>query len=169
MSDSNNETGRLFTLLMQAENLQHNRVYYSLVAQTIFFLAVGTVSENPYFVALFSIAGLGITFLFGYVNNKTSHRVQSLIDLLSEQWPVYKKYINFDNQNQDSGGIPDSIAGESAKGNSKWKFQNRNIFVWWLPVLFGLTWLGCLGYATWRFYNPAPNIIKVQSIVGEAS
>ena len=85
----------LLHLLFQVENLQHSRIYYFLVAETIFILAaVAALACPPVFVIL-SVGGLLTAFIFTFTNVKLYWRILWLIRQLERVDPLYDDYINF--------------------------------------------------------------------------
>lgn len=78
-------------ILQQCENLQHLRIYYFLVAETIFFLAASTISP-PSLLIVISIAALATTVLFTLTNLKNYWRILWLIRKLEAIDPLYQSY-----------------------------------------------------------------------------
>jgi hypothetical protein len=82
-------------LLFHAENLQHNRVYYFLVAETVFFLAAtAAISHKSVFIIL-TLAGIAISILFAIINLKNYLRILWLISSLRNIDEIYDRYIIF--------------------------------------------------------------------------
>lgn len=147
----------LFNLLVQAENLQHNRVYFFLVAETLFFLAAGTVLGVPFVVIILSISGLFVTLFFTVVNLRNAWRVRWLMDRYRAIDPLdtlYDDYVCF--KELDTTGF-DKLSRWCAKKLIHSKSQKGLIwystifiFTWGLFFICGFGWLGFLGYGIWE-------------------
>ena len=97
MDTSPSEADHLLKLLFQAERLQHDRVYYLLVAETIFFLAASTVAtpDKKHIADVFALSGAVIAIVFGFINVKTYFRILWLMRRLEEIDHTYREYLNF--------------------------------------------------------------------------
>lgn len=85
----------LLELLFHVENLQHSRIYFFLVAETIFFLAAATAYQKPGLVFVLSLAGILTALLFTMVNLKHQWRVWWLSRKLESACPTFRRYVNF--------------------------------------------------------------------------
>lgn len=86
----------LYRILLHAEQLQHSRIYFFLVAETIFFLAAATAYKVPFLVIVLSIAGLATGAVFTIVNLRHYWRILWLSTKLKVACPFYKRYVTFD-------------------------------------------------------------------------
>ncbi|MGE0825802.1 MAG: hypothetical protein AB7G75_32920 [Candidatus Binatia bacterium] len=89
------EAKRLRELLFQVEKLQHDRIYYFLVSETIFFLAASTIKDNEKVIAVFTGAGIVVAVFFTLVNLKTFFRILWIIRRLEKVDTLYKEYMSF--------------------------------------------------------------------------
>src|SRR6266853_5219480 len=90
---SSSDIDYLLKLLFQAERLQHDRIYYFLVSETIFFLAASAVAKEA--VVVFTIAGILIAILFTFVNMRTYFRILWLIRRIEKDDLLYREYLQF--------------------------------------------------------------------------
>lgn len=150
---TDNEAKQLRELLVQAERLQHDRIYYFLVSETIFFLAASTVAKEA--IVVFIVAGIAIAFLFTFVNLRTYFRILWLIRRLEKVDTLYKEYVSFHeldrlvklgcfsrlavrlcrislSKSQDSRQDPSGPIGYLSTGI---------ILTWWLFLAIVLTWI----------------------------
>jgi len=143
----------LFSQLAHSETLQHQRVYYFLVAETIFLMGASTVAANSILLCFLSLAGLAITVLFTFTNVKQNLRAQLLLKKLCDVDGEYLKYSRFD-------GISDFSEKQLGKHNS-WArkhllYQNPEqkrfyqdtgwLYTWGLFWITGVLWLVFLIY-----------------------
>lgn len=93
--DSTQNVDALRSYIFQSENVQHNRVYFLLVAETIFFAAAVASLNNYLVLIILAASGITILGLFTIVNLKNWFRLLYLTEKLSEVDPTYKEYIQF--------------------------------------------------------------------------
>ncbi len=85
----------LRSMLFHVENLQHQRVYFYLVAETIFFLAASTVADCWLPLLGLIIGGAATAIAFTIINLKHQWRVLWLVKKLAHVSPEYRRYVNF--------------------------------------------------------------------------
>lgn len=144
---------RLFSLLEHAETLQHSRIYYLLVAETIFFLAAGTAIPYPRAIVVLSVAGLAIVLLFTITNIKQQIRASWIITELNKVDEGYKLYTNLENfkaiENIDAvtKWFSNLLLYESR--DKKWFhcfFSTSFLYSWGLLIVIAFTWVPFLLY-----------------------
>ena len=92
----------LFRLLCQVETLQHQRVYYLLVAETIFYLAAATALAAPSVVIALALGGIVTAVLFTFTNYKLYLRIVFLITPARKQVAIRPRnaQTGFQSKNQ---------------------------------------------------------------------
>ena len=85
----------LKSLLFQAENIQHNRVYYLLVAETIFFVGAISAIKDIGLLLTLALAGLAVLIVFTIINLKNWFRILYLTEKLANVDTDYLHYIQF--------------------------------------------------------------------------
>jgi hypothetical protein len=142
----------LMRLLAQAETLQHQRVYFFLVAETIFFLAAGTVLAAPIIVIILSLSGITVSILFTIVNLRNYWRTRWLINHLKQRDTLFNDSIQFKDFDINLGRLGNwarkcLIYPDPPK--PKWH-STGNVFTWGLLIVTTLPWLGLFIYALWK-------------------
>ena len=92
-------------LLVHEDNLLHTRVNSWILAETIFFIVVGTIwKEQTSMVIIICFLGILTTLLFGFTIIKLHLRVEWLINKYKVSNPLFQEYLKlegFDLSNQN--------------------------------------------------------------------
>lgn len=139
----------LYEIVFHAEELQHNRVYYFLVAETFLMLAAATAYKVPFLVTALSASGLLTARLFTIVNLRNYWRILWLTEKLRRVCGLYDRYISFDGFDTlvKLGRFELFLANEVIyRGGTqpKRRYSTGRLFTWGLSTIITLTWLAFL-------------------------
>ena len=136
----------LYRVLFHAEELQHSRVYYFLVAETFFLLAAASAYKVPFLVIVLSFAGMATAVLFTVVNLKHYWRMLWLTEKLRPVCGLYDRYVSFHMfcKLVDLGPFDQWLASQliSQKPKQPIRWHSTGwLFTWGLFGIIGFTWL----------------------------
>lgn len=144
----------LLPLLTQAENLQHLRIYYFLVAETIFFLAAGTALTAPFPLIVLSVAGALVAVLFTLTNVKLYWRILWMVRYLQCIDPLYRDYMTFDSFHRLvflgdwESGLKTFLTSQKC-GDRKPRYLDTGwLYTYGLFYIVLSAWICFIGYAT---------------------
>jgi hypothetical protein len=143
----------ILPLLTQAENLQHLRIYYFLVAETIFFLAAGTALTAPFPLIVLSVAGVLVAVLFTLTNVKLYWRILWMVRYLQCIDPLYRDYMTFDSFHRlvtlgDWESDLKSFLTLQKCGDRKPRYLDTGwLYTYGLFYIVSAAWLCFIGYA----------------------
>jgi hypothetical protein len=159
----------LRALLFQSENIQHNRVYYLLVAETIFFVGAISAINDLGLLVILALAGLAVLFVFTIINLKNWFRILYLTEKLANVDKDYLHYIQFiDFQGSAkfkgatecvycelTGHHPTTVEnpGGFTIAPPRWNHTGF-LFTWGLLWILLITWILIIICGAFRYFNP---------------
>lgn len=144
---------KLKDLLFQCESMQHQRVYFFLVAEAIFFAAAAQSFNNWIALATFALSGFAVSIVFTIINFKNYFRIMWLMEHLMSVDPLVRKYIRYENFKAPNGLsgltacaydvlIYDATASDPLDKPRRPKRTDTGIlFCWGLFFIINITWI----------------------------
>jgi hypothetical protein len=154
----------LFKLLCQVENLQHQRIYYFLVAETIFFAAAGSALKVPFILFVLAFSGLSTALLFTLTNVKLYWRLLWLLRCLKKVSPLFDDYMTFRSFHTcvALGDWEHSFKDwltHQAQGDRRPRFLDTGwLYTWGIFFIVVITWLSFIGYEIFVLCFPSDHV-----------
>lgn len=135
-------------LFFQMDNMLHNRVNSSLVAQSIFFAAIAAAWSEKVVVVSLCVLGFFVTLLFTFTNLKLYWRVTWLIGKMKQRSKFYCDYLAMKDIDQCSPpwGWFTARLMKRVTPAAPGKTQSRFLDTGWLYT-WGLLTLSTAGFA----------------------
>jgi len=135
-------------LLFQHDNMLHSRVYYLLVAETVFFLAAASVYSHKVLLVGLCILGVVTTLVFTYTNLKLYWRVTWLIEEMRRHSPLYRDYIEMKGVREIEPGwgritlrlMDWNAPADGAKRPPRW-LDTGFLYTWGLLIILVTAWV----------------------------